>query len=128
MGASSLTVLFDGGCPLCSREIAHYRKLAGRVPIRWLDITRGEADLQGYGLTREQAMAEFHVFDEAGRLHKGADGFVALWGALPYYRWLARVCRGLRLLPLMRRAYARFARWHFRRRCAGGACGLPPGP
>jgi hypothetical protein len=48
---------------------------------------------------------------------------VALWQALPYYRWLAKACQGLRLLPLMRWAYVRFARWHFKRRCDNGVCG-----
>ena len=123
MDTEGLTVLFDGGCPLCGREIAHYRTLASRVPIRWLDATGDEADLRGLGVRRADAIAEFHVFDGTGRLHKGADGFVALWLALPYYRRLAQVCQGLRLLPLMRWAYTRFARWHFRRRCETGVCG-----
>ena len=123
MGEVGLTVLFDGGCPLCSREIAHYRKLASRVPVRWLDAAADGDALARFGVQRADALAEFHVFDAEGRLHKGADGFVALWLALPYYRWLARTCLVLRLLPLMRRAYAGFARWHFRRRCASGVCG-----
>jgi predicted DCC family thiol-disulfide oxidoreductase YuxK len=123
MDTTGLTVLFDGGCPLCGREIAHYRKLPGLLPIQWLDVTQDAPALRGFGVSPAEAMAEFHVFDAQGRLHKGADGFVALWLALPYYRWLARACQGLRLLPLMRWGYARFARWHFRRRCASGVCG-----
>lgn len=116
MNTPGLTVLFDGGCPLCSREIAHYQKLGSLAPIQWLDVTGEDSEWKGWGVEREAALAEFHVFDETGCLHKGADGFVALWGALPYYRWLARICRGLHLLPLMRLAYARFARWHYQRR------------
>ncbi len=123
MNVSGLTVLFDGDCPLCSREIAHYRKLTGLIPIQWLDVTCDEAPLLRLGVTREEAMTEFHVFDQTGRLYKGADGFVALWLALPYYRWLARFCLVLHLLPLMRQIYGRFARWHFRRRCGAGVCG-----
>ena len=123
MNSKGLTVLFDGGCPLCSREISHYRALQGLAPIQWLDVTDDDSALRHWGVKRQDAMAEFHVFDEAGRLHKGADGFVLLWASLPYYRWLARVCRRLHLLPLMRWAYARFARWHFQRRCASGVCG-----
>jgi len=123
MNSTGLTVLFDGGCPLCSREIGHYQRLTGLRPIQWLDVTGNDERLGRFAIPPEEAMAEFHVFDEAGRLHKGADGFVTLWQALPYYRWLARLCVGLRLLPLMRWAYARFARWHFKRRCATGVCG-----
>jgi predicted DCC family thiol-disulfide oxidoreductase YuxK len=123
MATVALTVLFDGGCPMCSGEIAHYRKLTSLKPIHWSDITQDDQMLRRFGVGREAAMAEFHVLDEAGNLHKGADGFVLLWQALPYYRWLARTCQALRLLPVMRWAYSRFAGWHYRRRCAAGVCG-----
>jgi len=122
MNFSSLTVLFDGGCPLCSREIAHYRNLASLIPIQWFDVTLDDLMLRQFGVKREDAMAEFHVFDNNGQLHKGADGFVVLWQALPYYRWVARTCQILHLLPLMRIFYTRFARWHFKRRCQPGVC------
>lgn len=118
-----LTVLFDGGCPLCNREIAHYRRLRSLRPIDWLDVSAEGGPLPE-GVNREDAMAQFHVLDGAGRWHIGADGFIALWQALPYYRWLAWVCLRLRLLPLLRRLYGPFARWHYRRRCAAGVCGL----
>ena len=123
MSIASLTVLFDGGCPLCSREIGHYQKLKSLIPIHWVDITQDDALLKQVGVKREDAMAEFHVLDDAGNLHKGADGFVVVWQALPYFHWLASFCQTLHLLPLMRWGYARFARWHFKRRCESGVCG-----
>jgi predicted DCC family thiol-disulfide oxidoreductase YuxK len=125
MNTMNLTVLYDGGCPMCNREIGHYRTLESLKPVDWLDAASDDGALQRFGVTRADALAEFHVFDETGRLHKGADGFVTLWSALPYYRRLAQACLCLRLLPLMRWAYTRFARWHFRRRCASGVCGSP---
>lgn len=30
------TVFFDGGCPMCRREIAHYQRLDAAGRIRWL--------------------------------------------------------------------------------------------
>ena len=122
MNTPSLTVLFDGGCPLCNREIGHYRNLTSLIPIQWFDATHDDVRLRQIGVKREDAMAEFHVFDDKGQLHKGADGFVVLWQALPYYRWLARICRILHLLPLMRIFYTHFALWHFKRRCQSGFC------
>lgn len=119
---AGLTVLFDGGCPLCSREIAHYRRLTSRRPIQWLDITLTNTDLSLYGITPEAAMAEFHVRDEAGHWHKGVDGFLLLWLALPYFHWLARLCQLAHLQPLMRWGYGHFARWHLKRRCQSGVC------
>lgn len=108
---------------MCSREIAHYQKLPPLIPIQWVDITQENEILNQVGIKREDAMAEFHVLDDTGNIHKGADGFVVLWQALPYFHWLASLCRTLHLLPLMRWGYARFARWHYQRRCESGVCG-----
>ncbi|MGI9214000.1 MAG: thiol-disulfide oxidoreductase DCC family protein, partial [Methylococcaceae bacterium] len=60
---SGLTVLFDGGCPLCTREIAHYRGLSHRGNIEWIDVTRESARLIEWGLSSTEAMARFHVMD-----------------------------------------------------------------
>jgi len=123
MSNSPLTVLYDGGCPLCSREIAHYRRLDRTERIRWVDITQPEADLDAYRVTQREAMAVFHVVDRSGEIHKGIYGFLALWDEFPRYRWLAKLFRALHLIPLLEWGYGRFARWHFRRRCGESACG-----
>ena len=73
---SCATVYFDGACPLCSREIATYRRMDGADRLRWVDITKVPAQELGGDLTREQALARFHVRDEQGRLVSGAAGFV----------------------------------------------------
>ena len=31
-------MFYDGGCPLCSREVAHYRRLDRRNNVSWVDI------------------------------------------------------------------------------------------
>jgi predicted DCC family thiol-disulfide oxidoreductase YuxK len=120
---NATTVFYDGGCPLCSREIAHYRQMDRGHRIRWLDVTRDSAALAVYGIDQVEALAVFHVIDRDGRLVKGAEAFVTVWEELPRYRWLAGLCRFFHLLPLMEWGYARFARWHFRRRCRDGVCG-----
>ena len=118
-----LTVLFDGGCPLCSREISHYRQLAPVGEVEWIDVTREADRLVCFGVTSQAAMQTFHVLDRDGHLHLGVRGFLVLWEALPYYRQLARLCRFLHVIPLLEWGYARFARWHYRRRCSTTACG-----
>lgn len=122
MPDSSLTVFFDGGCPLCSREISHYRKLQTLKTIAWIDITQAPESLSEHGIPLSDAMAEFHVVDTSGQLHKGVDGFLLLWEALPYYRHLSCLCRHLPILSLMKQGYSRFARWHFMKRCPEGYC------
>ena len=115
-------VFYDGQCPLCSREIAHYRRLRGADTLNWVDITQDEDTLTAHGLQRETAMARFHVRDAAGQWQTGAWGFAELWSHLPAYRWLARILRALRLLPLLDRVYARFARWRIRGACRTETC------
>ena len=64
--------------PSCSIEIAHYRRQAGAEAIEWVDVGHEAAD-PGPGLSREAAMARFHVRDANGRLVSGAAGFALVW-------------------------------------------------
>jgi len=123
---TNMTVLYDGGCPLCSREINHYRRIAHGLPIEWIDVTQPETDLDRFGISREEALQLFHVVDASGTMHVGAQAFTALWAVLPGYRWVAKLCRGLGVVPLLEFIYVRFAGWHYRRRCAQGVCGISP--
>jgi predicted DCC family thiol-disulfide oxidoreductase YuxK len=104
------TVYYDGACPLCSREIATYRRLEGADDLRWVDITTAPPEAFGEGLTREQALSRFHVRDEQGRLVSGAAGFVAIWHRLPGLRWLARVAARPPVAWLLEPAYRAFLR------------------
>ncbi len=117
------TMFYDGGCPLCSREVAHYRRLDQQGRIKWADIHADPATVNTIRISYEEAMARLHVRDRSGEVQSGAWAFAAVWEELPYYRWLARVLRTLRLLPLVDLGYTYFARWRFRRRsCETGTC------
>ena len=108
-----LTVLYDGACPLCRREIAVYRDLEPLQPVAYLDLAnpsaQGGAELPA-GLSREALLARFHVRLADGRIESGARAFVALWAQLPYWRWLARVARLPGVTPLLELAYRGFLR------------------
>jgi len=41
-------VFYDGGCPLCRREIAHYRRIDGDRQLCWIDIHAQPETLQAY--------------------------------------------------------------------------------
>ncbi len=103
-------VYCDGSCPVCSREIAQYRRARGAEALRFIDVTQCSEVALGEGLTRNQALAAMHVRRADGSLVSGARAFGEIWGALPAFRPLARVMR----MPGMGRvadlAYAGFLR------------------
>ncbi|NCA70370.1 MAG: DUF393 domain-containing protein [Sphingobacteriia bacterium] len=123
---SRLTAFYDGGCPLCSKEIAHYRRIDRTGAIHWVDITTDGDALLAAGLDPTKAMRRFHARESDGTLLSGVPAFVAVWRRLPGYRQLARLVQGLRLTGSLDLAYASFADWRLQRRCRDGACTLVP--
>ncbi len=122
--ASAIVVVYDGACPLCSREIAHYRRRSGAERLRWVDATRELDALHELGIDQQTALAKFHVRDTSGQWQIGAYGFALLWSQLQPYVWLARFVRAFRLLPFLDLAYRGFLRWRGRRRCDAQGCGV----
>ena len=108
-----LTVLYDGACPLCRREIGVYRGLRPLhpdSPVCFADVSDASLALPP-DTTREQLLARFHVRSQDGRLLSGAQAFLALWAALPGWRWLALAGRLPGMAWVMERSYLLFLRW-----------------
>ncbi|MBC7682441.1 MAG: DUF393 domain-containing protein [Ferruginibacter sp.] len=104
----ALTVMFDGACPLCRREIGLYQSLAPLQPVAWLDVSADHAGLDA--ADQAQYMARFHVRLQDGRILSGAAAFVALWLAMPGWRWLGRVGRLPGVTALLELGYRGFLR------------------
>jgi predicted DCC family thiol-disulfide oxidoreductase YuxK len=108
-----LTVLYDGACPLCRREIGIYRglqPLRSDSPVCFADVSDDALPLPP-GTTREQLLARFHVRGSDGELLSGAQAFLALWAALPGWRWLALAGRIPGVAWVMERIYRLFLHW-----------------
>ena len=105
-----LTVLYDGACPLCRREIGIYRGLQPNTPVCYADVSDPASELPD-STTREQLLARFHVRERDGQLRSGAAAFLALWAALPGWRWLALAGRLPGMAWAMERTYRLFLRW-----------------
>lgn len=88
----TLTVLYDGDCPMCRTEIRHFQGLDASEALAWQDISGPLARLPAAG-ERTAYMARFHVQRSDGTILSGAKAFVALWSVLPGWRWLARMAR-----------------------------------
>jgi len=102
---TALTVYFDGECPVCSREIAMYRRQAGAGSIAWVDATTCPVGVLGSDLSREGALARLHVRTADGRLTNGARAFTTLWRHLPRVAVLGRILDRRPLLAILEVGY-----------------------
>lgn len=93
--AATLTVLYDGACPLCRREIGVYQSLRPidtAQTLKFSDISQVDSALPP-GAQRSDYLARFHVQRGDGQVLSGAAAFVALWATLPGWRYLALLAR-----------------------------------
>lgn len=108
----NLTVLYDGACPLCRREIGVYQGLqpvkAGQT-LAFADVSRLDTVLPPGGV-RSDYLARFHVQRADGQVISGAAAFVALWATLPGWRYLAMAARLPGATPLLEVVYRAFLR------------------
>lgn len=116
-------VFYDGGCPICRREIAHYKRLDRAGAVIWHDLVQEPDAASAHGIDPVAAMAIFHVVDGDERIRTGVDAFVTVWLQLPYWYLLAGVVHHLRLTRPLEAAYRWYAPRRLRRRerCASRA-------
>jgi predicted DCC family thiol-disulfide oxidoreductase YuxK len=86
-----LTVLFDGACPLCQREIAYYQRLDRAGNVQWVDVSAADTACPD-GYCQLDLLKRFHVQCEQGHMYSGAAGFARMWAALPsVWRYVGKV-------------------------------------
>jgi len=85
------TVFYDGGCPICSREVQFYQGRDGSDSFAWVDVARADESALGPGLSREAALARMHVRRADGTIVSGAAAFAEIWRGMPGMRWLGRL-------------------------------------
>jgi predicted DCC family thiol-disulfide oxidoreductase YuxK len=121
-----LILFYDGACPLCSREVAHYRRRAAGDPnVEFLDITDPSFNASAHGLDPQRIHRLMHV-KVGDEVRVGLDAFLAVWDVIPGYRPLARLARLPGIHLAMRAGYYLFARVRpllpGRKDCTSGAC------
>ena len=103
-----LQVFYDGGCPLCSREIAFYRRQQGAEQIAWSDVSGTSEGEMVPGLSQDVALSRFHVAKPDGSLISGGAAFAELWAVLPAFRPIGRLLRHPFFLWMLNGAYDLF--------------------
>ena len=126
---SKTRVLYNGSCPICSREVRGYaaRAKASDADVGFEDLHT--TDLSSWGLTSDQAARSFHVAKD-GKILSGLDAFIALWRDLPGFGWLARLVSVPGIYSVAQFGYRRFAapllyRMHRRRQARATKSGSP---
>ena len=103
---AKVIIWYDGGCPLCTREIALMRRLDRRRAIDFRDVSPADAICP---LDRRELLARFHA-SEDGIMLSGAAAFAAMWRAIPLLTPLGWAARNRVVLGLLERLYIRFLR------------------
>tara|TARA_Y100001968_G_C19368639_1_gene723916 strand:+ start:423 stop:824 length:402 start_codon:yes stop_codon:yes gene_type:complete len=76
MNTAKLTIFFDGGCPLCKREVDFLQSRNQMNYLKFVDINSSDfaRDLS-YGVTYKQAMERIHALKSDGSLIKDIEVF-----------------------------------------------------
>jgi len=104
---TNLIVWYDGGCPLCRREISWMRRLDRRRSIEFVDVSSDRPTV--CPVDRTTLLARFHA-SEDGRMLSGAAAFAAMWRAIPLLRPLGLAARWPLVLSGLEAAYGFFLR------------------
>jgi len=112
-----LTLLYDGACPICRREVAFLARRDSAAQLRFVDIAAAGFEPRAWG--RAQGLADFpdaaaldariHAVTAAREIVVGLDVFRLAWRAVGLGR-LASITGWPLLRPLAERAYLAFAR------------------
>lgn len=120
----AVEVFFDGGCPLCVREIALLKRLdRGRGRIRFTDIDAPGFDPGTLGRTRAEVMARIYGRLPDGSFITGVEVFRRLYAAVGFGALVA-VSRLPGIRHALDVAYGVFARNRLRitGRCTADTC------
>jgi predicted DCC family thiol-disulfide oxidoreductase YuxK len=101
-----VTVWHDGGCPLCTREIALMHRLDRAGAINFVDITDANSSCP---IDRAAMLTRFHAMED-GRLLSGAAAFAAMSRVIPLLRPIGLLARHRAVLDLLEHIYLHFLR------------------
>ena len=111
--ASELTLLYDGDCPICSREARWLRRRTRNGRLAFDNIAEPSFDPAAYGLTRAEVDGALHAVRPDGRVLRGMAAVRGAYRAVGL-GWLTAPTDWPVLRPLFDAAYRWFARHRIR--------------
>ena len=83
MNTVKLTIFFDGGCPLCKREVDFLQSRNQKGYLKFIDINNPDFSLDfKYGITYKQAMERIHALKSDGSVIKDINVFQEAYGLI----------------------------------------------
>ena len=83
MNTVKLTIFFDGGCPLCRREVDFLQSRNQKGNLEFIDINSSDFSLDlKYGITYKQAMERIHALKIDGSVIKDINVFQEAYGLI----------------------------------------------
>ncbi|WP_445368465.1 thiol-disulfide oxidoreductase DCC family protein [Methylomonas sp. BW4-1] len=127
------TLLYDGRCPICRKEVNWLQSRNKQNKLGLQDIHAEGFNPADYGKSLDELMAEIHGVNPDGRVIKGMPVFYAAYSAVGL-GWLMAPTRWPLLKPLFDRLYALFARHRLRlgtlfgaKPCQDASCSIRSG-
>jgi predicted DCC family thiol-disulfide oxidoreductase YuxK len=117
--AADLRLLYDGGCPLCCREVELLRRRdassnPGRPRLAFIDIDAADYDPAAHaGISYREAMGRIHAISAGGEVLQDVAVFRRAY-ALVGLGWLYAPTGWPLIGPLTNAAYGLWARWRLR--------------
>ncbi len=108
-GPYPLTLLIDGECPLCKREVAWLGRRDTRDRLRFVDIAGADFDPAPYGKTLDELMGSIHAVTAGGETVTGVEVFRRAYRAIGL-GWLVAPTAWPILRPIFDALYRAFAK------------------
>ena len=128
MNTPEFTLLYDGLCPICQKEVAWLSRWNKNRRLALQDINATDFQPEQFGKTHEELMAEIHGITANGQIIKGVPVFYAAYHAVGL-GWLMApttwpISRGLFawFYQLFAKHRLRLGAWFGGSRCAEGQC------
>ena len=111
MTKTKLTLLFDGGCPLCQREVSFLRSRDSSNSISFVNIDAPDYNPELYGgISYRDAMGRIHAINSYGKVLKDVEVFREAY-RLVGMGWVYAPTTWPFLGPLIDEVYRIWARW-----------------